>query len=94
MSEEKEPNEAREANGLPAWVNEWMGQTSSVGFILCIDPQGDAGLDVLFLNHAISTLGFWDGSLDNVTSATTAINVNYLGFLKLFSAAQKYLVGR
>ena len=35
-------------------------------------------LDFLVLNHAISTLGFWEGSSENVTLAQKAISVNYL----------------
>ena len=52
------------------------------------------GLDVLFLNHAVSTLGFWVGSDVNVTSAKLAINVNYLSFVSLFSAALPVLKQR
>ena len=58
------------------------------------DAASKSGLDILFLNHAISTLGFWEGSFENVTSASNAINVNYLAFIKLFSAAQKHIVAR
>jgi len=48
-------------------------------------------LDFLVLNHAISTLGFWEGSLENVTLARKAVNVNYLSYLLLASASQPYL---
>jgi len=49
------------------------------------------GLDVLFLNHAVSTLGFWTGSPENVTSAARAVDVNYLSFVALVSAAKRHL---
>ena len=49
------------------------------------------GLDVLFLNHTVSTLGFWTGSPENVTSAARAVDVNYLSFVALVSAAKRHL---
>lgn len=49
------------------------------------------GIDVLFLNHAVSTLGFWKGSAVNMTDAATTMTINYLGYLYLASSAQSEL---